>query len=62
MSSLVLLIILGLITYFLVKRSAASLTQTPIWQLWVVMMTPAFIWTGWVLIYGEDKQMPVLLM
>ncbi|MGK7933964.1 MAG: site-2 protease family protein [Microcystaceae cyanobacterium] len=62
MSSLVLLIILGLITYALVKQSVAFLTQTPLWLLWLVMMTPAFIWAGWVLIYGEDKPIPLPLM
>jgi membrane-associated protease RseP (regulator of RpoE activity) len=57
-----LLILLGLITYFVVKRSVTSITLTPVWLLWLVMMTPALIWSGWILLNGEDKQMPPILM
>ncbi|MEO1145296.1 MAG: site-2 protease family protein [Cyanobacteria bacterium J06638_22] len=57
-----LLGVLGLFTYFTVKRSAASVTRTPVWILWLVMMAPALIWTGWLLVNGEDAQMPLLLL
>ncbi|MEW5856932.1 MAG: site-2 protease family protein, partial [Cyanobacteriota bacterium] len=56
-----LLLLLGLFTYFIVKRSVASITRTPVWLLWMVMMTPAFIWSAWILVYGEDKRMPPAL-
>lgn len=57
-----LLGVLGLFTYFTVKRSATGVTRTPVWLLWLVMMAPAFIWTGWLLANGEDAQMPLLLL
>ncbi|HEY9651692.1 MAG TPA: site-2 protease family protein [Coleofasciculaceae cyanobacterium] len=53
-----LLILLGSITYFIVKRSVTSITRTPVWLLWLVMMTPALIWSGWALIKGEEAPMP----
>ncbi|MDY7048659.1 MAG: site-2 protease family protein [Microcystis panniformis WG22] len=57
-----LLGILGGFTYFIVKRSVAKITTTPIWLIWLVLMTPALIWTGWTLIYGEDTPMPAFLL
>ncbi|GAC1462505.1 MAG: site-2 protease family protein [Chamaesiphon sp.] len=57
-----LLILLGLVTYFIVKRSVASITRTPIWILWLVMMIPALIWSAWILIYGEKTSMPPALI
>ena len=57
-----LLILLGLLTYFMLKHSVAKITRTPIWVFWLVLMTPAFIWTVWFLVYGENKPVPVLLL
>ncbi|MBE9099448.1 site-2 protease family protein [Vacuolonema iberomarrocanum] len=57
-----LLGVLGLFTYFTVKRSAAGVTRTPVWLLWLVMMAPALIWTAWLVVNGEDAQMPLLLL
>ncbi|CCI15915.1 Similar to tr/Q4C284/Q4C284_CROWT Peptidase M50 [Microcystis aeruginosa PCC 9807] len=57
-----LLGILGGFTYFMVKRSVAKVTTTPIWLIWLVLMTPALIWTGWTLIYGEDTPIPAFLL
>jgi membrane-associated protease RseP (regulator of RpoE activity) len=57
-----LLGILGGFTYFIVKRSVAKITKTPIWLIWLVLMTPALIWTGWTLIYGQNTPIPALLM
>ncbi len=59
---LVWLIILGLITYIILQGSIARITQTPIWILWLVMMTPAFIWTTWFLIYGDGRSLPLVLV
>ncbi|MGL5509031.1 MAG: site-2 protease family protein, partial [Microcoleaceae cyanobacterium] len=59
---LVWLIILGLITYIILQGSIARITQTPIWILWLVMMTPAFIWTTWFFIYGNGASLPLLLV
>jgi len=57
----ILLVLLGLLTYFVLRRSVAELTRTPLWLLWLVMMGPAFVWTGWIAFAGEDRPMPVLL-
>jgi membrane-associated protease RseP (regulator of RpoE activity) len=57
-----LLILLGLFTYFIVKRSVTSITKTPVWLLWLVMMTPALIWSGWTLVNGQDTPMPPLVV
>lgn len=55
------LLLLGLITYFILQRGVSHLTRTPVWVLWLVMMTPALIWSTWVLIYGDRKAMPPAL-
>ncbi|EAZ91271.1 site-2 protease family protein [Crocosphaera chwakensis] len=55
-----LLIILGAITYYLVKKTVAPITRTPIWIIWLVMMMPAVVWTTWYEINGEDKPIPPL--
>lgn len=57
-----LLLLLGLATYFIVKRSVAGITQTPVWILWLVMMTPALVWNGWLLVYGASRPMPTALL
>jgi membrane-associated protease RseP (regulator of RpoE activity) len=57
-----LILLLSFITYFIVQRSVAGLTRTPVWLLWLVMMTPAFIWTGWIIAYGVKRQMPLALV
>lgn len=56
-----LVILLGLITYFIVKRSVANISQTPVWLLWLVLMTPGLIWCGWSLAFGEDQPIPPIL-
>lgn len=57
-----ILIVLGFITYFLLQRSVAKMTQTPIWLIWLVMMSPPLIWGAWWLVNGQDKPMPPLLL
>ncbi len=51
------LLLLGLATYLMVQRIVANSTRTPVWLLWLVLMTPAFLLSGWTLIHG-DKQPP----
>lgn len=60
--SFFLLLLLGLFTYLIVKRSVAGITRTPIWILWLVMMIPPFTWSVWLSVYGRTKPMPVALM
>ena len=57
-----ILILLGFITYFIVKRSVANITRTPVWLFWLVMMTPALIWSTWSLVFGEEKPIPLILV
>lgn len=51
-------IVLGLLTYLLMQYSVARATRTPVWLLWLVLMTPAFISTAWSLIYGVKQSPP----
>jgi len=55
------LLLLGLFTYFIVQRSVAGITRTPVWILWLVLMTPALIWSVWTAIYGPDQPLPIAL-
>ena len=60
---LLLLVLLGLITYLIVKRSVANITKTPVWLLWLVMMTPALMWTIWtVLVNSEAIPLPLMVI
>ncbi|MEW6495630.1 MAG: site-2 protease family protein, partial [Cyanobacteriota bacterium] len=59
---LILLLGLGFFTYFTVKRSVTNITRTPVWLLWLVLMAPMLIWSGWMLIMGVDAQPPLILM
>ncbi|NET70249.1 MAG: site-2 protease family protein [Sphaerospermopsis sp. SIO1G2] len=52
------LLVLGIATYLVVQRSVANITKTPVWLLWLVLMTPAFILTGWTLIKGATQSPP----
>lgn len=56
------LLLLGILTYFIVRRSVANVTKTPVWLLWLVMMMPAFIWTAWVILNQDDQRIPLLLL
>lgn len=56
------LLLLGLATYLMVQRSAVSITRTPVWLLWLVLMTPAFLLTGWTLRYGIKQPPPSSLI
>ncbi|WOD40998.1 site-2 protease family protein [Nodosilinea sp. E11] len=53
---------MGLLTYVLLQRSVSRITRTPVWLLWLVMMLPAFILTGWVLVNGSEEPAPTALL
>ena len=55
------LLVLGLFTYLIVQRSVAGITRTPIWILWLVLMTPALVWSVWAATVGPDQPPPVAL-
>ncbi|WP_251960331.1 site-2 protease family protein [Nostoc commune] len=52
------ILLLGLATYLMVQHSVAHVTRTPVWLLWLVLMTPAFLLSGWTLIYGAKQPPP----
>ncbi len=56
------LILLSAVSYVIVQRSVSSITKTPVWLCWLVMMFPALLWTVWSQIYGESEPIPVLLL
>ncbi|MFM7407216.1 MAG: site-2 protease family protein [Cuspidothrix sp.] len=55
-------LILGLLTYLIMQQTVARATRTPIWLLWLVLMTPAFLLTGWTLVYGVKQTPPSALI
>jgi membrane-associated protease RseP (regulator of RpoE activity) len=61
MSLVFLALILGLVTYLVITRSFTNMTTTPVWMLWLVMMTPVLVLTLWTLING-DEQPPAILI
>ncbi|MBE9185758.1 site-2 protease family protein [Microcoleus sp. LEGE 07076] len=52
------LLVLGWISYYLLQSSISRITRTPVWLLWLVMMAPPLIWSGWVLANGAKKTAP----
>lgn len=61
MNPLLLLVLLGLITYFIVRR-VAGVTRTPVWLLWLVAMAPAIVSSGWVLVKGKPMPSQFILL
>jgi membrane-associated protease RseP (regulator of RpoE activity) len=63
MSIWLVLILLGLLTYYIINRGVHSITKTPVWLLWLVMMTPALLFSIWVLYFKQDQVIfPVLIL
>jgi hypothetical protein len=62
MTLLLVLIVLSIITYVVVQRSISNITKTPVWLCWLVMMFPAFLWTGWIYVVGDEEPIPILLL
>ncbi len=56
------LLVLGLFTYVLLQRSVSRITRTPVWLLWLVMMLPALVLTGWVIVNGSEEPAPTALL
>lgn len=53
MTFVLLSILLGILTYWVIRRGVATMTDSPVWLLWLVIMTPIFALTAWVLKYGR---------
>ena len=61
MALIFLALFLGLVTYLVVSRSFTNMTTTPVWMLWLIIMTPALVLTIWTLINGDEQQPAVLI-
>lgn len=57
-----LFLILGVLTYALIRRTVPSGNKAPLGLLWLVMMLPASSWLVWILIFGASRPMPLLVM
>ncbi|MBV5260807.1 site-2 protease family protein [Synechococcus moorigangaii CMS01] len=57
-----LFIILGVLTYALIRRTVPPENKAPLGLLWLVMMLPASAWLVWILILGTSQPMPLLVM
>lgn len=62
MVSWLLILILGLITYIILQQRVTRLTRTPVWILWLVLMTPAFVWIAWYAFQTSNQSMPPTLV
>ncbi len=56
------LVLLGILTYLIVRHSVANVTKTPVWLLWLVMMMPVFVWTAWAILNQSNQPIPRLLL
>lgn len=52
------LLLLGVFTFIIVRRSVGAITRTPVWLLWLVMMLPALVLAAWVLVRGTEEPVP----
>lgn len=58
---IVWLLLIGIVAYFIVRQSVSGITRASVWVLWLVMMSPALIWTTWTLVNGTSQPIPVWL-
>lgn len=61
MPLVLLALFLGLVAYLVISRSFTNMTTTPVWMLWLVMMTPVLVLTIWMLFNGSEPPPPVLI-
>ncbi len=54
--------LLGLTLYFIVRYSVVRVTSTPWWQLWLVLMIPAFLIAVWSLTQKSVNAIPTPLL
>ncbi|MEM9804576.1 MAG: site-2 protease family protein [Cyanobacteria bacterium P01_D01_bin.56] len=53
MTFVLLSILLGFLTYWVIRRGVATMTRSPVWLLWLIIMAPIISLTLWVLRYGR---------
>ena len=56
------LILLSVLTYVAIRKSVAQITRTPVWLLWLVMMTPVLLWLVWVALFKNAVPIPMSLL
>jgi membrane-associated protease RseP (regulator of RpoE activity) len=56
---LLLLAISSWLTYMVIERQVKTLTRTPIWMLWLVLMLPVFSMTLWMMGGGDRRALPL---
>ena len=61
MSLFWLLFLCGL-SYWLLQRSVPKVSRTPVWQLWLVLMSPLAFWLLWSLLVSRAMPLPVFLL
>jgi len=61
MPLILLALFLGLVTYWVISRSVTKATTVPLWVLWLIMMLPVLVFTGWMLVTGGTPP-PALLL
>jgi membrane-associated protease RseP (regulator of RpoE activity) len=54
-----LLAISSWLTYMVIERQVKTLTQTPTWALWLVLMVPVFTMTLWMMGGGNRRVLPL---
>jgi membrane-associated protease RseP (regulator of RpoE activity) len=57
-----LLIITGALMYVVILRQAKKLTQTPVWQLWLVLMAPILCLMLWRILSGGQTLPPIVFL
>ena len=62
MGLIILFVILSTISYLVIQSSVGKITQTPMFLLWLVLMTPPLIWTAWYLMNPNTDSMPMVLV
>jgi membrane-associated protease RseP (regulator of RpoE activity) len=55
----IILFLLGIFSYVIVKRSVGNITTTPVWLLWLVLMSPPLITVALRLVTGKEQSIPV---
>jgi len=59
---LLLTIFIGITTYYVIQRSVARFTTTPLWLYWLVLMMPALVMLAWFAVMGQNQPIPPLLL
>ncbi len=62
MTFVLLSILLGILTYWVISRGVATMTRSPVWLLWLIVMMPILALTVWVLRYGRDTPPPLTIL